>query len=100
MLEKETNFIWTERTQEAFDSLKEAICNPPILQYPDFSKPFIITTDASGYAIGVILSQGEISKDLPISYASRVLRGPELNYKVYEKEALASLCKNFSIIHL
>ena len=91
LLEKETNFTWTEKTQEAFDSLKEALCNSPILQSPDFSKPFIITTGASGYAIGGILSQGEISKDLPITYASRVLRGLELNYEVYEKEALTML---------
>ena len=87
LLEKETNFIWNEKTQESFDSLKEALCNPPILQYPDFSKSFIITTDASGYAIGGIVSQGEIGKDLPIIVASWVLRGPELNYEVDEKEA-------------
>ena len=90
LLEKETDFFRMKK-QESFDGLKEALCNPPILQYPDFSKPFIITTDASGYAIGGILSQGEIGKDLPISYASRVLRGPELHYEVYEKESLAMI---------
>ncbi|KAL4136302.1 hypothetical protein QTP88_007850 [Uroleucon formosanum] len=38
-----------------------------------FTKPFIVTTDASGKALGAILSQGEISQDLPIAYASRTL---------------------------
>jgi len=33
------------------------ICQEPILQYPDFTKPFLLTTDASGTAIGAILSQ-------------------------------------------
>ncbi|KAL7302430.1 hypothetical protein TKK_0005083 [Trichogramma kaykai] len=42
-----------------------------------------------GYAIGGVLSQGEVGKDRPIAFTSRALRGPELNYEVYEKEALA-----------
>ncbi|KAL7289057.1 hypothetical protein TKK_0017010 [Trichogramma kaykai] len=41
------------------------------------------------YAIGGVLSQGEVGKDRPIAFTSRALRGPELNYEVYEKEALA-----------
>ena len=89
LLQKEVEFCWTEKEEKAFSTLKEFLCNPPVLQYPDFSKPFNITTDASGYAIGGILSQGESGKDHPIAYTSRVLRGPELSYEVYEKEALA-----------
>ena len=91
LLEKDVEFHWDEKTEKAFTALKEALCNPPILQYPDFSKTFIITTDASGYAVGGVLSQGEIGKDLPIGYTSRLLRGSELNYEVYEKEALAMI---------
>lgn len=45
----------------------------PILQYLNFNEPFILTTDASGYAIGGILSQGPLRKDLPIAYTSRTL---------------------------
>src|SRR5436190_7200617 len=69
--------------------LKQKLCEEPVLQYPDFSRPFILTTDASGIAIGGILSQGEINKDKPIAYASRTLIDNELKYDTYEKEALA-----------
>ncbi|CAD6234313.1 GSCOCG00012383001-RA-CDS, partial [Cotesia congregata] len=53
--------------------------------------------DASGLAIGAVLSQGEIGKDRPIAYFSRVLRGAEVRYDTYEKEAYAMIqaVKNF-----
>ena len=89
LLQKNEAFHWSEDAESAFNKLKEALCTAPLLQPPDMSKPFLITTDASGYAIGGILSQGKIGSDLPVAYTSRVLRGPELKYDVYEKEALA-----------
>ena len=55
------------------------------------NKPFLITTDSYGYAVGGILSQGKIEKDKRISYTSRVLRGPELKHDTYEKEVLAAI---------
>ena len=70
-------FNWTNEQQEAFDTLKEKLCEEPLLLRPDFSKPFILTTDASGYAIDGILSQGKIGKDKPIAYASRSLNDNE-----------------------
>lgn len=72
LLQKEVSFVWDEAAQVAFDKLKEILCTAPLLQYPDFTKPFLINTDASGYALGAVLSQGEIGKDRPIAYASRV----------------------------
>ena len=61
----------------------------PIRQYPDFSKPFSLTTDASRYAISGVLSQRPIGKDLSIAYASRLLNSAERNYSTIEKERLA-----------
>jgi len=57
-------------------------------QYRNFIKPFVVTTDASGYAIGGILSQ-TIGKDLPITYTSRLLNKAEQNYFIIEKELFA-----------
>ncbi len=89
LLQKDKEFKWNYKEQEAFDHLINSLCSAPVLQFPDLNKPFIITTDASGYAIGAILSQGEIGYDKPIAYISRVLKSSELNYHTYEKEALA-----------
>lgn len=89
LLRKDVTFNWDTSCQEAFDKLKNILCSEPILQYPDFTKPFIVTTDASGKALGAILSQGEISQDLPIAYASRTLSKCESNYSTTELECLA-----------
>lgn len=89
LLKKDITFAWLNEQQLAFDDLKEKLFSAPILIYPDFSKPFLLTCDASNYAISAILSQGEIGKDLPIAYASRTLNKAETNYSTTEKECLA-----------
>jgi len=67
----------------------------PLLQYPDFTKPFVLT-DASNKALGAILSQGPIGQDLPVAYASRTLVNAEKNYSTTE-ELLAIVwgCKQY-----
>lgn len=89
LLKKDIPFKWDSAQNEAFVTLRDKLCEEPILQYPDFSKDFVVTTDASGLAIGGVLSQGIIGKDLPISYASRLLNPAEQNYSTIEKELLA-----------
>ncbi|CAK9812938.1 Retrovirus-related Pol polyprotein from transposon 17.6 [Anthophora plagiata] len=89
LLKKDEPFQWTERQHEAFEILRDELCKEPVLQYPDFNKPFLLTTDASDFAIGGILSQGSVGKDKPIAYASRVLNSAELNYPTIQKELLA-----------
>ena len=86
---KDRRFEWTIKQHNAFETLRDALCEEPILQYPDFDKPFIITTDASGYAVGAVLSQGEIGKYLPIANASRILNEAETRYAPTERELLA-----------
>lgn len=73
----------------AFNKCKELLCNAPLLQYPDPSKPYILTTDASNVALGGVLSQGPIGSDKPIAYASRTLSDTESRYSTIERELLA-----------
>jgi len=61
------------------------------INYADFQREFLVTTDASDYATGAVLSQGPIGQDRPIAYASRILRKAEENYNTTEKELLASM---------
>ncbi|XP_046393726.1 uncharacterized protein LOC124161448 [Ischnura elegans] len=89
LLKKNAEFEWKGEQEEAFQNLKEILMTEPILQYPDFSRPFLLTTDASNKALGAILSQGTPGKDLPIAYASRALNKAEKNYSTIEKELLA-----------
>ena len=67
------------------------------MQYPDFSKKFILTTDASNVALGAVLSQGNLGSDKPIAFASRTLNESEQKYSTIEKELLAIVwaCKYF-----
>lgn len=58
-------FEWTERCDNSFQQLRAALTKQPILQYPNFdpSNKFILRTDASGYAIGAVLSNGDDKKN-------------------------------------
>jgi len=89
LLKKDAPFAWGPQQENGFCILRDHLLKEPILQYPNFEKPFNITTDASGYAIAAILSQGPIGKDLPIAYCSRLLNQAEQNYSTIEKELLA-----------
>lgn len=88
-LKKGRKITLDDRYVKAFETCKNILMNDPILQFPDFSKPFILTTDASNIALGAILSQGHIGIDKPICYASRTLSESEINYSTIEKELLA-----------
>lgn len=70
---------------EAFEKLKNLITSHPILRFPNFEKTFTLTTDASNYAIGAVLSQ----EGHPVCFASRTLNNHERNYSATDKEFLA-----------
>ncbi|GFW86862.1 retrovirus-related Pol polyprotein from transposon 17.6 [Trichonephila clavipes] len=57
LLRKDTPFEWTSEAQEAFDDIKKAILNPPVLALPDQNAELQITTDASSRGIGAVLEQ-------------------------------------------
>src|SRR5581483_7965791 len=75
---------------KVFDFLKERMCKAPILIHPNFDKPFILYTDASGTRLGAVLSQiGDDKKEHVIAYASRSLTKAEANYSITDQECLA-----------
>jgi hypothetical protein len=82
-------FVWAEKQQMAFDRLKSALCEAPVLQVPDFSREFVLATDASDVAISAVLQQRVDGSLVPISYHSRILNPAERSYSTYEKECLA-----------
>lgn len=82
-------FKITEEVLEVIEKLKGALTSDKILIFPDFTKPFILSTDASGIGAGAILGQIREGKERPIAYASRKLNKAELNYSTTEKELLA-----------
>lgn len=88
LLKKDAKYEWTDKQEQAFQGLKGRLISPPILRYPDFSRKFVLTTDASGEGVGAVLFQGEIGKDLPIAFASRSLNKAERKYSATEKELL------------
>ena len=91
LLRKETPFLWGKEQEDSFTQLKEAMMRAPVLALPDFDKPFILTTDASGYAIAAILTQEskDGKKEHLISCHSRMLKGAEANYHTLDREILA-----------
>ena len=75
--------------EKAFEELKRIMTSELLLTYPDFGKPFILTTDASNVAIGAVLTQLVEGKEKPIAYLSRTLSKAEENYSATSKELLA-----------
>ena len=83
-------FVWNEKRQKAFDEIKKRMTMAPIVAHPNFEKPFILYTDASGEGIGAVLHQkDDQGKERIIACASRALNQHEKNYPITEKECLA-----------
>ncbi|XP_075650145.1 uncharacterized protein LOC142620705 [Castanea sativa] len=82
---KKDAFEWTAQANQAFHNLKEAVSQPPMLALPDFSQPFLVECDASGFGIGAVLMQ----QGRPIAFHSKALKGKSIHLSTYEKELLA-----------
>jgi len=86
---KNVKYQWDAEQQEAFLCLKRALVTPPVLKYPDFSKQFIVNTDASASSVAAILTQKHDQNEHPICYSSRTLNAAERRYSAIERECLA-----------
>lgn len=92
-LTKETvKFEWAHAQEEAFRRLKDAISKGPVLILPDPNLPYVVNTDASGFAIGAVLQQDQGQGLQPIAFLSKKMLDAETRYPVHEQELL-------SIIH-
>ena len=86
-----SKFIWTIEREAAFNDLKCALTySDVLLQFPNLSRPFQLSTDASDTGIGCVLSQrDESGRDQPVLFASKALTNNELNWHTRDKEAFA-----------
>ena len=78
-------FTWTEERDHAFNSLKKALANAPILKLPSFVKPFEVIVDACAQGLGGILQQDKHQ----VAYESCTLRVHKRNYPIHNLELLA-----------
>lgn len=91
---------WTDDFDAAFFSLKEKLLNCAVLTHPDFSKPLILSIDASLDGLGAVLSQIPEggTKARPIAFASKTLTGSQKRYPAHRLEFLVlkwSVCEKF-----
>jgi hypothetical protein len=82
---KKKQFLWSPIAQEAFDRLKEAMTQTPVLALPDFNQPFELETDACDTGIGAVLLQNS----RPVAYLSKPLAPQHQHLSIHEKEFLA-----------
>lgn len=83
------NVHWSSKEQTSFETLKGMLTESPILRLPDFTREFVVQTDASDSGVGACLLQEFDDGKFPIAYASKKLLARERNYSTIERECLA-----------
>lgn len=78
---KKGGFLWTPDSEVAFQNLKQAMVSSPVLALPDFTKPFIVETDASSKGLGAVLLQDS----RPIAFLSKALNPKQQSLSIYER---------------
>nr|XP_013996221.1 unnamed protein product [Salmo salar] len=89
LLKEDTVFQWTEEHQRAFEALKRALMEAPVLASPDPNRPFILDTDASNEGLGAVLAQRGPDGEHVVAYYSRTFDKAEKRYCVTRRELLA-----------
>jgi transposase InsO family protein len=89
LLRKGTKFKWGEAQETAFRDIKEAMRQDLLLAHPDFSKPFILRTDASKVGMGACLSQITKKGEHIIACRSKTFKSAQRSYSTVAREAFA-----------
>ena len=91
--------MWTNGEELAFQALKDLITTPSVLAHFAVGADTFVTCDASGTAVGSVLSQVAASGKRPVAFASKALSKRECRYSVSEREALTCVfaCENWDI---
>jgi hypothetical protein len=89
LTKKEKSFEWSAAAQSSFEALKACLCATPVLAPPNRDEPYTIDCDASAFAIGAVLSQGEGETYRVVAFESRKLNPAERNYLNHDKETLS-----------
>ena len=85
LLKKEQPWRWSDKCEAAFQDLKAAVLEEPVLKLPDYGDPIEVHTNASDFAIGrVLMQEGHL-----VAYESCKLNETEQRYPVHEKEMTA-----------
>ena len=81
---------FSEDALDAFQALKQACMSTPVLAFADYTKDFLLETDASKEGLGAVLSQKQADGQYyPVAYGSWVLTAHEKNYHSTKLEFLA-----------
>jgi len=88
LMKKNYQWCWEISQQNVFKELKCICAKELVLHAPDWNKPFIMETDASGYALGVVITQEYEDGIHPIAFHSRSLLDAKKNYDAHDKEML------------
>ena len=84
---KKGNFSWGPEAERAFEELKRAMSGVSVLGLFDFSKPFVLETDACGTGVGAVLVQ----EGRPLAFLSQALGPKHVGLSIYEKEFIVVL---------
>ena len=86
-------FSWSEDCESSFSKLKTALATAPVLSFPQPNKEFILEVDASGVAVGGVLSQVQNDGIVhPVAYFSTSLTPTQRKWSTYNQEAYAMVC--------
>jgi RNase H-like domain found in reverse transcriptase len=89
LLKKEKKFEWTDECTEALNKLIKIVSSDPVLQRPNYNKPFTLEVDTSQYTTGAILYQeNDEGKLRPVGYHSHMLNPTERGYNVHDHKLL------------